>query len=306
MGIFVLFTDSLHSIENRPMSAYTEKRNPQIFSLPTASKPNPTTHLFEELPALPKIAQELSHFFAIAKQIEVLLLEERTKLRELQEQVRETLLKNSKITLESDNLSKEATLREEQLKLQITAYQQAEKSLKNHIEGLHRQINCLREEKKKSELQIELLGASLQQSQNKEKNSENHIGILSLREKSYQDRIHDLQTHCETLKKELDQYKAAWRRISEIDQKAKEVFTQFHQAQSKNKDLSENIEIEKKRRDHLEEVLKKEKKEKEVALTCLHSSESRLSKITQELETLRQNFTQLQSLMDQNSLEISF
>lgn len=223
------------------MSAYVTKLGGGEIRLIPESSDSAAPAAAAQIPSLPQIGGELESFFAIARQIEAALIQERVVSRKNQSEFRGLQERFSKHCAELEAKLKEAAAREEKMKAQlanqIANQQKNEKRLQDKAENFNQSLTSLREETNKKE-----------------------IDYLAM-------------------KNELGRYKSAWHQVSKIDQKAKETMTQMSEMSLKMEEMTEALDREKKKSEQLEEQLQKEKREKRAALTCLHTAESKLSQM---------------------------
>jgi chromosome segregation ATPase len=286
------------------MSAYANGRGSQIFSFSAAA--TSAAHgeeINHSLPSLPQIGSELESFFSIARQIEAALVQERTNHRKLREEFRELQMKSSRFTTEYENKLKDVVSREEKLKGQISAHQQTEKSLHDQINEFCQQIDRLREEKKKAEIDLEILNSNFNLAKKSEESMKATIKSLQHSERSRNDHEQHLTRELSSIRNELLRYKRAWSQISAIDHKAKQALERSADLTRKFDEISDEWRKEKTHREKLQEQLHKEKREKQVALTCLHTTEARLSQVTRELEEIRK---QQMKRMNDGKIELKF
>lgn len=249
------------------MSAHSQDRPGQIIPF------SGTEPLIDHLPSLPQIGNDLESYFVAARHIEAALLQERGNLRKTRDELREFQVKYTRLTSETEGRLREGMAREERLHSQIQSYQQTEKSLRDQLEASFKQVDLLKEDKKKLDLQIELLKANL--------------SYFREREESVKEIIN--------AKQELDRYKAAWSRVVAMDHQARKTLKDSEKLQKSLAELTGVLQQERRRCEILEESLTKEKREKQAALTCLHSAEAKLNQVQRSLEHLQnqneKNFT---------------
>ncbi len=187
----------------------------------------------------------------------------------------------------ADALKKQLETREEHFKFETAASQQNIKGLQEHIQELTRQIESIKIENKKLELNCELLKANLAHYKQREASLKDTIQNLESRDRTDLDQSEKYKKEINKLWTELSQYKAAWGKIATIDQKSKEIQKESIANQRKIEELTESLSAEKQRHDRLDELLRKERGEKQLALTHLHTAEARLAQSHRELEALR-------------------
>jgi ABC-type transporter Mla subunit MlaD len=115
--------------------------------------------------------------------------------------------------------------------------------------------------------------------------------------------VSQLNQQIQTLDPELKKYKTAWTQVAEVEKKARAVLKENPALKSKISDLNLLMEEEKKRNTNLEELLNKERREKRAALTCLHTTESKLNQATFELDAMKKRYEQTP---DEDQFNLSF
>ncbi len=251
------------------MSAYSNEKGSQALSSQTA----PQEFSKDFLPSLPQVSAELESFFTIARQIEVALGQERGQVRWYREELKESSQRENKL--------------KSQLGSQLASQQHIEKAHQEELNDLFNQNETLRNEKKKSEIEMALLKSTIEHTERNEGSLKSTLKSFQMTEKNRIEHTEHLTQELNTIRNELNRYKRAWGQISSLNQKAKETLHRSLDLTRKIEELSESIEKEKSRREYLEELLRKEKREKQVALTCLHSAETNLSHVTRDLDEIR-------------------
>ncbi len=81
-----------------------------------------------------------------------------------------------------------------------------------------------------------------------------------------------------------------------MDRKANQILGEHTEGKQKIEDLTASLSIEKRRREDFEELVKKERRDKQIALSCLHEAEAKLESLRnqiyqrdQEMERLKVN-----------------
>lgn len=246
------------------MSAYTNGRGSQIIAF-SGGAGNANPEAFEHVPVLPQIGNELEHYFSAARQIEAALIQERSHLKKAKEELKDLQVKYSRLSFETENKLRDQVTKEERLSAQVLVLHQNEKNLRGQIDELLKNISNLQEEKKKIEFNSDLLKTNLD--------------YLKKREGS----VNEL----EATRNELQRYKNAWASVVAMERKAKVAIQEAETAKKIIDQLNEAFGKEKVRASHLEDSLNKEKREKQIALSCLHSTEDQLVRVNRVLEDAR-------------------
>lgn len=246
------------------MGAYVEQKNSGLNLLPDGMTGGQTheqqkdaftyssPELSDGLPSLPKIGQELGIYFNAAQRLETALAQERTQLRKWSEEYRNLHDKFSRLSVVEENNRRDYRMKEDRLRTELAISQQNERQYREKLEELSRQIGKAWEGKKEAESEVERLSGNFA-----------------------------------SVKNELDRYKASWQQVQAIDQKAKQVIQGSGDTRKRLEELSVILSNEKRRNENLEEAVKKERREKQLALTHLHSAEERLEHMTRLLEKIR-------------------
>lgn len=264
----------------------------------------PTQEPQEPLPTLPQIATELEAYFTAARQMETALIQERANTRKAREEFHDFQLKASRQATEMENRFREYSIREDRLKSQFQSFQQNEKANLAQIQELGRVIENLKEEKKKHELDAELLRANLEHFKQREDSLKTTFQSLQAHEQARIDHLAQLTRDLDQARAEVGRFKASWAQVSAMDQKAKQLINEFHSAQRRVEELTQAREADKKRFEDLEQMLAKEKREKQVALSCVHTAESKLAQLTRDVEKAQRQ--KEHSGFDDVGLELKF
>jgi chromosome segregation ATPase len=276
-------------------TAYPQGNHTHIVSITGGSSPavNESEPL-DSLPCLPHVSSELEKYFSVARRIEASLTQQKLLCRRYEEELRELQLQYSKLASDSDNRIRDYLLREDRLKsqlnTQVSTYQQTEKVLQNQISELSRQLERERDQRKKSELDSEILRANLDYMKQREESLNNMIKTLQEGEKARTENIAQHSKQLQSVIPELNRYKAAWAQVLERDKRAKEIIFENPSLRSRIDDLKSLLENEKKRNESAEEFIKRERREKRAALTCLHTAESKLNQAYFELEQMKKRY----------------
>ncbi|MGZ3689144.1 MAG: hypothetical protein ACXVBW_12640, partial [Bdellovibrionota bacterium] len=266
------------------MSAYSNPRNGHVVTLQTpiapSASPPPAT-------ALPQIAYELEAFISTARSIEAALHHERAISNQLRDQMTELQSKFTRMMNEADRKVKESHAREDQLKTQLHEAAETERALNERIQSSAQQLDRLREEldrlrvekfedRKKFELELELTKASVDHLKQREETLRTTLGAHQSSESALAGQLVDQKKEVERIKTELVRYKAAWGEVLNIDRKAKLVLTDLESFRKRFTEADEQLAIERRRREELEQAVKKEKRDKQIALNCLQSAEIKM------------------------------
>jgi chromosome segregation ATPase len=249
-----------------------------------------------QLPSLPHVSSELERYFLAARQIEAALNQQRMISKRAEEELRDLQLQYSRLALESDTKIRDYVLREDRLKSQLNTqlmtYQQSEKALQNQVAELSRQLERDRDERRKYELDVELLKANLDYMKQREESLSQTIKNLHGNEKSRVDHTSQLTQELRKVESELRRYKAAWAQVVATDRNAKAILLENPNLKSTIEDLKSTLEAEKRRNDGIDELLKRERRDKRAALTCFHTAEAKLAQATWELENMKKRYEQ--------------
>src|SRR4051812_8187929 len=112
------------------MSAYSDGRKPQIISLPgigSGAGGTSFTEGFDQIPPLPQISNELESFFKAARHLELMLAQERTERKKLQERFRELEQKYEKASSDLEARVKEYAAKEEHVKAQLISCEEKQR-----------------------------------------------------------------------------------------------------------------------------------------------------------------------------------
>ncbi len=223
--------------------------------------------------------------------------------------------------------------REESFKLTLRTFQSKEKDRLNHIEQLTQKLSTSRsevqhyktkfqhyktewkqfvetvqKEKKELVIHVELLRAKLEQYQQREESLKDQEKLLKqllqssqANEKSQVSQVEKLTQDLNRASSELQRYKSSWGKAVAAEQRTKEIFQESSELKRRLEEMKEILSNEKNRNDILDERVKKEGREKHIALTCLHTAEARLSQVTRELDELRER---LNRSFEENSVRL--
>jgi chromosome segregation ATPase len=291
LGKSSLFTGTPNEVQNKMrMSAYSSRSGSQIISLPGSASysgpPESRTNEVAELhiQGLPQIAYELEAFLGIARQLEGSLHQERAQTRKFREELKDLQIKHSRFVSEAEGRMKAAGLAEERIKAQLIAQQESEKSRFDQINSLCKEIEGLREEKQKNDIELEILKANLENSKQAEMSMKASLNSIQKGEKTRVEQAHQLSQELSQVRAELGRYQNAWKQIAKLDENAKQVIREQDILRKKLEEQTQKHSLEKRRREELEEVLYKERREKQIALSCFHTAESRLNALKREAE----------------------
>jgi chromosome segregation ATPase len=223
------------------------------------------------------------------KKIELALIQERTLREKAQSLYRDLYYKFMALSSKAQENSRAQVVHTEQLKSQIVFHQENEKKYQNQIEKLSRQIENFIHEKKRTEIDLELSQAKFEKLEEKEET----YRVAS-------EQVQELKQKLQETRQSLKQYYHAWK---QLDVQAKQVFQGNEDSRRKIQELTESLEATKRRADHYEELMKKEKRDKQIALSCLHTAEARLAHATREIQTLQTSET---SQIQDQGLELNF
>ena len=291
------------------MSAYVHEGVSPVISLKGAqgigsSKPE----LQGSLPILPKIDQELEAYFQIARQLEAALQQERNAVRRSHDQLRELIRRNEVLADEKRKLEQELSLMKSNFEQQsqrdqtiknreLEIRKRTESSLQDQLRDLSVQLEEAVHEKKKVELNTELIKANLDFMKQREKGWSTAMQGFQTREAAYQ-KIGVELTHYKTAlgqarseiahwKTEIQRFKTAWTQVSSIQARSQQVVEESGETKRKLEEMAETLSESRGRVESTLEQVRKEKRDKQIALNCLHTAEKRIDQLTEELERLR-------------------
>lgn len=250
------------------MSAYTQ-----------APRPAPVIPMTEAR-SIPKMVEELEHFFSIARQWEAQLRTEREQSRRLQGENAALAREVARLESEMEN----ARTGQEQL-------QRREKTLKDQINDQARQMDRLRsdierarsethEERRKQELENEIHRSQLETIKRRDELSRSEYAQMQRQLAAAQDQITQLRAYAERAR-------AGWQEMQKASHKANLILSDYERARSSAEGASAQLEAERRRREDLDQAIAKERRDKQIALNCLKTAEDRISQLEKELETLR-------------------
>jgi len=269
------------------MSAYVNEKGGQVFAF-NGNSQTISASQSDLPPTLPKFSSELEAFILVARKIETALHQERAQSDKLRNEMMELQQKCAQSLVDFQNKAREYAMREESLKTrfasreetfksEIQSREQTEKSLHQQIEDQNRQADVLREERRKALSDMEFYKAHLDNYKRRERSLAFTLQNVQASEKTRADQIEKLSQEVQRLKKELSQYQVAWMHVQEMDRKAKQVQAESAVLKRNMEEIGEALTAEKMRREKAEELIKKEKRDKEIALSCLHKAEEKLS-----------------------------
>ncbi|MFZ9595857.1 MAG: hypothetical protein ACO3A2_07235 [Bdellovibrionia bacterium] len=245
-------------------------------------------------PSLPGVSHELERYFAAAKQIEAAFNHEQVLNRRYQDEIRDLQIQYSRLAQESDTRIRDQLVREERLKSQLSTqamtFQQSEKILQNQLSDLSRQVEKLRDERNKADLEVELTKANLDYMKQREETLTISIQNLKNNEKAQTETLTKLTQQIKELTSQVDRYKASWQQVSELEKKAKAVIEENPNLKQTIEELRESVKAEKQKSEQIQEVLTKERREKRIALSCLHTAEAKITQLSWELENMKKNY----------------
>lgn len=264
---------------------------------PNASNPSNST-LPPLPPSLPKIGGDLENYLRIARQIETALAREREELKRYREEFYRLRMRHSNLTAEVEAGAREFAAKEELLKSQLFSFQKNEKTFQEQILRLNRHIQELthREENLKAHLatayeaekRTEKLRAETSHNLDQLKQE---MHKLRMEHASFEEETQKLKATIAHLQKELARYQTAWTQVSTIDAQAKKSLKDLDTARQELEitrqtitELENSLSVEKKHREKVEELLNREKREKQLALAHLQNVEAKIAQMEQEAE----------------------
>jgi chromosome segregation ATPase len=281
------------------MSATAFPKGPQSHIIPINAGSGlaaNNSEAFEQLPSLPHVSSELERYFLAARQIEAALTQQKLAAKHYENELRDLQLQYSRLASESENRIRDAILREDRLKSQLNTqqitYQQTEKVLQNQVSELSRQLEKDREERRKLDLDNELLKANLDHMKQHAESQSTMAKALQENEKSRLGNISQLSQQLRAAESELRRYKAAWDQVVSTDRKAKAILLENPNLKSTLEEMRALLASEKRRNEGLEDLLKRERRDKRAALTCFHMAEAKLTQASWELENMKKRYEQ--------------
>lgn len=320
------------------MSATLGGRTGRVFSLQNHALIEP----FEEAPAvaasatpaLPPIESALEGFIVAARQLESTLTQERIQNRQLrsewsaQKKALEGELQReraahakSREALAAAQSQAERLKAEYRKRLQImnereeaarvsvsraaSATRESEMAQGQRLAQLQSQVEQLRselhraqlarvEERKKAEIEIELARATIEHLKQREE---------SLRSQSRFSEVDAAEL--EKLRREIHHYRSRWADAQNAVRQATSATQELEKERTKAEALRERLEIEEKRREDAENSAKKERRDKQIALNCLHSAEERIDRLTHDVQKVRDAADE-RMLNDPSALHLGF
>lgn len=259
------------------MSAYSKGGDGQVISLPNVG--NKVASEGVAAPAfqpLPKVGAELEAFLVAAKQNESALLYEKQLSRKYKEEGQELQVRCSRLHAEIENARREVAGWEDRAKSHASAIHQQEKLFQERIRDLSARVEELEghENFLKRQAQSDQLGAARLQQQVTELKQKDEKATVDYRK--IKGEATELKAALHKTREELRRYQAAWSQIAAMDRKAKDVLREFQEIQVKLEKTREELAVERRHREKMEEIVKKERREKEIALSCLQTAEDKL------------------------------
>ncbi|MEO5970213.1 MAG: hypothetical protein ABIQ95_09825 [Bdellovibrionia bacterium] len=281
------------------MSATAFPKGPQSQIIPInagTALPTDNSDAFEQLPSLPHVSSELERYFLAARHIEAALNQQKQVSKRYENELRDLQLQYSRLASESESRIRDYILREDRLKSQLNTqqltYQQTEKTLQNQVGELSRQLERNREERRKLDLDMELLKANLEYMKQHAESQGAMTKSLQENEKSRIRNASQLTQQLRAVETELRRYKAAWSQVVTTDRKARAILLENPNLKATIEEIKTSLESEKRRSDSIEELLKRERRDKRAALTCFHMAEAKLTQANWELENMKKRYEQ--------------
>lgn len=213
---------------------------------------------------------------------------------QLQEALQELKNKYSQLYNYANNLRTNCLQQEKTIKLHDDSVLQKENLFRDQIKELSRKLEHLQNERRKDELNLEILKSKLIHSQSREQSHCQNLARLESQDKHTTEKvdtdrrtIEQLTKELEQVKKELAQAKASWARVDAMYRKAQASLTQTNGSREKVAELTELLSSERNRYLMLQETLVKERRDKQIALKCLHDAEIKLEQALYEGQSMK-------------------
>jgi chromosome segregation ATPase len=240
-----------------------------------------------------------------------ILRSERNQRKKQQEQMNSFYAKYQQFVQDIKLRLQESVNRQAQYRSQLQLQKNNEVHLKAQIESLLRQVKRLQEDAKKTEIETELLKAQWQAA--KQQEQEIKTSLRTIRSNEGQ-QTNQLNQELLQVRAELKKYKAAWSQAGHkirqsthhatvSTRRSDELARRSDELSRRVEELREALATERRRSEHLEELMKKEKREKQLALSHLHAAESRMAQLNHAIENLRRQDSQN---IQRTGLELQF
>jgi hypothetical protein len=241
----------------------------------------------EPFQPLPKIGIELEAFLIAAKQNETALLQEKQLSRKYKEEAQEFQVRCTRLQGELENIRREVASWEDRAKSHTSALRQQEKIFQDRVRELNARVEEMlrRENHIRAQAQTDQLECARLRQQVDDLKQKNDSSVSIGRK--FEAEVFQLKLDLQKQQRELKRYQAAWVRISEMDQRAKEILGTHEENKQKLSKLDEELGTERRLREKMEELYKKEKRDKEIALSCLQTAEVKMEHLSHELNQLR-------------------
>lgn len=264
----------------------------------------------ETFPALPPIGREVELFFSAARQMETLVAQLRSQNRKIRDEMAEMQVRCSRIVADAEMRLKEANIRENRDKDHISALQKTERLLQDLVrerdalkaEAERIQVDRM-EERRRLELDLEIARASGDTLKNREEAMKSTVNAFAFKEKAYETKLKELTRDLGTARDELQKYQTAWTKVVAADRAARSKLGELGDLKARVQDLTDALAKEKHGRDELEEAVRREKRDKQIALSCMQKAELRVADLEREIVEIRDH---LSKKIDHAGLELGF
>lgn len=181
-----------------------------------------------------------------------------------------------------------------QLQSQLAEYERTEKTTLEQAETARKELEVYRAQNKKLEVDDGVLSAKLAYYQEREKVTLAEIETLKANATSHSESLKKLSDELARTRHELNRYKSAWPNITALQNQATRASNENEKFQEQIENLQKALDGNKGRLAQVEESMNKEKRDKQIALNCLHTAEAKIEELTQELELVRQRAVESQ------------
>lgn len=248
------------------------------------------------------------------KKIEATLLQEQDYRKKYQEYVKKLKTHYSEIYNQAQLRIQKLTHYAEHLKSKISLQMQNDRQAQEQIKSLNRQIESFKDGNKQADLDQELLKVKLQHAKQMEDSLRAAMHNTQHTEKSYMNQIEQLKTeladskkatetaqrYADEMRKKFEEFRMSsdgskaslyqyQQALREANHRLRQVYQSSNGWKKKLEELQEQLASERRKYDELEERMKKEKRDKQIALNCLHTAESRMANLAKVAEESKQN-----------------
>ena len=174
-----------------------------------------------------------------------------------------------------------------QLQTQISDYERREKQHQDHIQNLTQELETLRRADRKNEVDEGIWSAKVDYHRKREQSVAGELEQSRRNVQLQGEDIKRLTDESHRVRQELNHYKSQWPNVSALQEKSAQMSKTNHELQENLQKVSEQLERFKNQLAHAEELRNKEKRDKQIALNCLHTAESKIEELTQEIDAMK-------------------